>query len=63
MLSVVEIGVDIYIFDLKCSDFFFFKYCYFELERELYVVIMLNFICKVLRELIELMNDRYEKYF
>lgn len=63
MLSVAEIGADIYILDPKSSDFSSLKYCYPESERESHVATTPNSICKVLRELTELMNDRYEKYF
>lgn len=63
MLSVAEIGADIYIIDPKRSDFSSLKYCYPEELRNSHVATTPSTICQLLRELTELMNFRYEKYF
>lgn len=63
MLSVAEIGADIYILDPKRSDFSSLRYCFPEDKREHHVATTPSTICRVLREITELMNERYEKYF
>lgn len=63
MLSVAEIGADIYILDPKRSDLSSLQFCYPEKDRESHIATAPTKICKVLRELNTLMNERYEKYF
>ena len=63
MLSVAEIGADIYILDPKRSDLSSLQFCYPEKDRESHIATTPTKICKVLRELNMLMNERYEKYF
>lgn len=63
MLSVAEIGADIYILDPKRSDFSSLKYCYPEELRDSHVATTPATICQLLRELTKLMDYRYEMYF
>lgn len=63
MLSVAEIGADIYILDPKRSDLSSLRFCYPETLQDSHVATTPAKICKILREVTELMNQRYEKYF
>lgn len=63
LLSTAEIGADIYILDPKRSDLSSLRFCYPEMYRNNRVATTPNQICKILREVCELMNERYVQYF
>lgn len=63
ILSVAKIGADVYFIDGKRADLYGLRFAFSDDEREKHVACTPNQACRLLRELIDCMNNRYEKYF
>ncbi|MGR6899382.1 cell division protein FtsK [Rummeliibacillus sp. BSL5] len=63
ILSVAKIGADVYFIDGKRADLYGLRFAFSVDEREKHVACTPNQACRLLRELVEHMNNRYEKYF
>ncbi|WP_254865205.1 cell division protein FtsK [Solibacillus isronensis] len=63
ILSAAKIGADIYLIDGKRSDLFALRFAFNEVDRNSHIASTPNQTCKLLRELNERMNLRYEIYF
>lgn len=63
LLSFAKRGADIYICDPKRSDLSSLRFCFPEHLQDSHVATTPGKICKILRELTETMNQRYEDYF
>lgn len=63
IISAAQLGADIYLIDGKRSDLFALRFAFNEYDRNNHIASTPNQTCKLLRELNERMNLRYEKYF
>lgn len=63
ILSTANLGGDVYFIDGKRSDLFSLRFAFPKELRESHVASTPNQTCRLLREIIEKMNNRYEKYF
>lgn len=63
VLSAAEIRSDIYFIDGKRADLYSLRFAFPEEILQKHVVSTPNEACRLLREIIEKMNNRYEKYF
>lgn len=63
ILSVAKMGATVYFIDGKRSDLYSLRYAFPEEIREKHVASTPSQASRLLRELVEKMNYRYEKYF
>lgn len=63
ILSAAKIGAEIYFIDGKRSDLFALRFAFDEEIREKHVTSTPDKTCRMLRELVDKMNLRYETYF
>lgn len=63
ILSTAKLGADIYFIDGKRADLFSLRFSFDESVRDRHVASTPNQACRMLRELVEDMNRRYETYF
>lgn len=63
ILSVAKLGADIYMIDGKRADLFALRFAFNESDRINHIASTPAQTCKLLRELNERMNLRYEKFF
>lgn len=63
ILSTTKLGSDVYFIDGKRADLYSLRYSFPESIRDNHVASTPNQACKLLRELVDKMNDRYVKYF
>lgn len=63
ILSAAKLGADIYMIDGKRADLFALRFAFKEEHRESHVASTPNQACKLLRELNERMNTRYDNFF
>jgi hypothetical protein len=63
ILSTAKLGADLYFIDGKRADLFGLRFSFDESIRDKHVASTPNQACRMLRELVEGMNDRYEIYF
>lgn len=63
LLSAAKLGADLYFIDGKRSDLFSLRFVFDENVRKKHVASTPNEACRLLRELVESMNSRYERYF
>lgn len=63
ILSTAKLGADLFFIDGKRADLFALRFAYTEETREKHFASTPNQACRLLRELVEQMNFRYETYF
>lgn len=63
ILSTAKLGADLYFIDGKRADLFSLRFAFNEETRDKHVASNPSDACKLLRTLIEKMNNRYLKYF
>lgn len=63
ILSTAKLGADIYFIDGKRADLFGLRFSFDETIRDKHVACTAHQACRMLRELVENMNLRYETYF
>lgn len=63
ILSASKLGAEIYLIDGKRADLFALRFAFKEEHRESHVASTPNQACKLLRELNERMNNRYDNFF
>ncbi|SEN61859.1 FtsK/SpoIIIE family protein [Paenisporosarcina quisquiliarum] len=63
ILSAAQHGADVFFIDGKRSDLYALRFAFPENLRESHVASTPTQACRLLREAIERMNNRYEKYF
>lgn len=63
ILSVTKLGADVYFIDGKRADLYSLRFIFVDSERGKHVASTPNQACRLLRELVERMNLRYERYF
>lgn len=63
ILSTAKLGADIYFIDGKRADLFGLRFSFDEIIRDKHVACTAHQACRMLRELVENMNLRYETYF
>lgn len=63
ILSTAKLGAEIYFIDGKRADLFALRFSFDESIRDKHVASTPNQACRMLRELVEDMNERYETYF
>lgn len=63
ILSVAELGAEVFFIDGKRSDLYSLRFAFPENIREKHVASTPQQACRLLREVTERMNNRYEKYF
>ena len=63
ILSVARLGADIYFIDGKRADLYSLRFSFNESDRDSHVVSTPIQACRLLRNLVEDMNKRYETYF
>lgn len=63
ILSTAKLGANLYFIDGKRSDLFALRFAFDEDIREKHVASTPHEACRILRELVEKMNFRYEAYF
>ncbi|WP_242227308.1 cell division protein FtsK [Bacillus cereus group sp. BfR-BA-01315] len=63
ILAVTKIGADVYFIDGKRADLYGLRFAFPENMRNSHVASTPSQACRLLRETIERMNKRYEKYF
>lgn len=63
ILSAAKLGADIYLIDGKRADLFALRFAFNEQQRESHIASTPNQACKLLRELNDRMNNRYDNYF
>ncbi|MDC2867810.1 FtsK/SpoIIIE domain-containing protein [Bacillus sp. BP-3] len=63
ILSAAKLGADVFFIDGKRSDLYALRFAFPEDLRESHVASTPNQACRLLREAIDRMNNRYDKYF
>lgn len=63
ILSAAELGADIYLIDGKYADLYSLRFAFDEASRDLHVASTPNQTARLLRNVIDIMNSRYQKYF
>ncbi len=63
ILSAAQLGGDLFFIDGKRADLYALRFAYSEEQREKHFASTPNQACRLLRELVEQMNYRYETYF
>ncbi|WP_255291715.1 cell division protein FtsK [Bacillus cereus] len=63
ILSVTRLGADVYFIDGKRADLYGLRFAFPKEFQESHVASTPNQACRLLRETVERMNKRYEKYF
>lgn len=63
ILSVAKLGADVYFIDGKRADLYSLRFSFDENNRDIHVASTPGQACRMLRQLVENMNKRYETYF